>query len=66
MQKTLDQSLSEETLKKYKEIIEQTVSYVSNDPLDREEYIKSVGYIQGMRTAESIFSELHKMYFPST
>ena len=66
MERTLEQNLFEEVIKKLQERRKQQVEYISASILDREDYVQRVGSIRAYDEIEEDFKALHKAFFPDT
>ena len=66
MEKTLEESLLKEALKKLAERRRQQEEYICSAPLERDDYVQRVGQIRAINEIEEDFKELHKAFFPST
>lgn len=62
--KSLEEQLLDNVLQNLAKRKKQQVEYITENLLDREEYIQRVGVIRGIVEAEEAFKETHRTFFP--
>lgn len=63
MEKTIEQKFREEMAKEFKELKDQSLTYISSHVAEREDYAANVGMIRAVETLEDRFNLVCKQFF---